>query len=273
MVKLLANLRKVFSFNKKNVYTNLLRLFTNKQLVIFLSLCTVIFTNNSSASSWIPKNSLLIKNFDFHEKGLANRYSSSISMEERIPNSDCSLGLNLFKTTSMIMKKHINNTNFFYKCKIWDKKNKLITIYFPISISRHGRKTELIYGIAISNGSSKVIKKKIKNKLSPVSVFSDWRFDFIFSSNRNKKNIYKIQKTLGLSFKNIEFITMNAVDEYCYNETKINDVRTDIKIGIKIDQSLSLHFGLFKIIHFEKSKTHKSRQGSSGFGFGFSVQG
>jgi hypothetical protein len=244
-----------------------------------------MFANNSLASSWIPKSSLLVKSFDFYDEqidSLESKYSKSIFIEERIPNTQCSIGMNLFSISEdeskLSQRSSVeNHSSFFYKCNISVKKNKLITIHLPISTTKRNKKSELMYGIAISNGNSKVTKKKIKNKLRPMTIFSDWRCDFIFSSNTSKKNIYKIQKTTGLSFKTIEFISIATMEEYNYknifNTTKINNTRTDIKIGIKLDSKLSLYFGLFKIFHSEKSETHKSRKDSSGFGFSFIMLG
>lgn len=268
MVKLLANLRKIFN---KKAPTNSISYFSNKGLLSILSLSTVIFTNNSLASSWITKNSLLIKNFNLHED--TKKYSTSLFIEERIPNSDCSIGMNIFNSTSKILQREYNNTSFFYKCKISDKKNKLITLHFPMSIDNNNKKTELAYGIGISNGSSKIFRKKTKNKLMHTSVFRDWRCDFILSSNKDKKSIYKVQKASGVSFKTIEFILVNTLEEYNYRKSKVNNLRADIKICLKINQKFSVNFGVFKIIHFEKNETQKSKQFSSGFGFGFSANG
>jgi hypothetical protein len=284
LVNLLIILIKIFNFNK-NLEIKTIKRLNGKQLSSFLLYSIVIFSNNSLASSWIPKSSLLVKSFDFYDNQIdssENKYSKSIFIEERIPNTQCSIGMNLFSISGGESKLSQqtgieNHSSFFYKCNISVKKNKLITIHLPISTTRHNKKSELMYGIAISNGSSNVIKKKIKNKLRPMTIFSDWRCDFIFSSNKSKKNIYKIQKTTGFSFKTIEFISIGTIEEYSYknifNTTKINSARTDVKIGIKLDSSLGLYFGLFKIFHFEKSETHKSMKDSSGFGFSFIMLG
>jgi len=248
LAKLLTGLRKIFSFNNKR----LLILFGGKY--ISRSLLYIFFTNNSFASSWIPSNSVLVQSFDFYDKQAYliqkkeielvdnSKYSRSIFLEDKLSKRD-SIGINLYQTISREQKE--SYFSIFYKYNLFKKRNKVITLHLPFLLS----KSEKLYGIALSSGSSKIFnRKKSKNIRKPISMFIDSKYQYLIS-NKNKNNIYKIEEKIGISFGSVGFVSESTVEMYEYKssvKTKINDIRTDVKIIVKIRKNMDLYFGLFK---------------------------